>query len=183
MLPPGSLGACMRAAGTVGIEQARQVHGLKRVAVVDFDVHHDNGTEAIFRSDPDVMVASIHPSHIFPRSRDSSEVGTGSIVKVPLARDTPAEDFRKAFEQKILPRLMEFAPELLFVSAGFDVHLRDPLGDQRLMTADLVWLTDLLVAVADSHCDGRLVSAREGGYDPDAVAQAGAAHIGALMGH
>ncbi len=225
VLSPGSLGACMRAAGAVcaavdavlagearnafcavrppghhaaaantmgfcvfnnvavGVEQARQVHGLKRVAVVDFDVHHGNGTEAIFRSDPDVMVASIHQSLIFPRSGDSSETGAGNIVNVPLVRDTPAKGFRKAFEQKILPRLMEFAPELLFVSAGFDAHVRDPLGDQHLMTADFAWLTDLLVAVADSHCDGRLVSALEGGYEPDVVAHAGAAHIGALMRH
>ncbi len=225
VLSPGSLGACMRAAGAVcaavdavlageadnafcavrppghhaaagntmgfcvfnnvavGVEQARQVHGLKRVAVADFDVHHGNGTEAIFRSDPEVMVASIHQSLIFPRSGDSSETGAGNIVNVPLVRDTPAKDYRKAFEQKILPRLMEFEPELLIVSAGFDAHVRDPLGDQRLMTADFAWLTELLMAVADSHCDGRLVSVLEGGYEPDAVAHAGAAHIGALMRH
>jgi len=219
VLSPGSLGACMRAAGAVcaavdavlageahnafcavrppghhaaaantmgfcvfnnvavGVEQARQVYGLKRVAVVDF------GTQAIFRLDPDVMVASIHQSLIFPGSGDSSEVGAGNIVNVPLVRDTSAKDYRKAFEQKILPRLMEFEPELLFISAGFDAHVRDPLGDQRLMTADFAWLTALLMAVADSHCEGRLVSALEGGYDPDAVAYAGAAHIGALMRH
>lgn len=188
--PPGhhaaaanTMGFCVFNNVAIGVEQARQVHGLKRIAVVDFDVHHGNGTEAIFRSDPDVMVASIHQSLIFPRSGDSSEVGAGNIVNVPLARDTPAKDYRKAFERKILPRLMEFGPELLFISAGFDAHVRDPLGDQRLMTADFAWLTELLVAVADSHCDGRLVSVLEGGYDPDAVAQAGAAHIGALMRH
>jgi acetoin utilization deacetylase AcuC-like enzyme len=225
VLSPGSLGACMRAAGAVcaavdavlageadnafcavrppghhaaatntmgfcifnniavGVEQARQVHGLERIAVVDFDVHHGNGTEAIFRSDPDVMVASIHQSLIFPRSGDSCDVGAGNIVNVPLVRDTSAKDFRKAFEEKILPRLMEFGPEILFISAGFDAHVRDPIGDQRLMTADFAWLTELLMAVADTQCEGRLVSALEGGYDPDAVAQAGAAHVGALMRH
>jgi acetoin utilization deacetylase AcuC-like enzyme len=188
--PPGhhaaavnTMGFCIFNSVAVGVEQARKVHGLKRVAVVDFDVHHGNGTEAIFRNDPDVMVASIHQSLIFPNSGDSSEVGAGNIVNVPLARHTAARKFQEAFESKLLPRVMDFAPELLFISAGFDAHVRDPLADQHLMTADFVWLTELLMAVADAHCGGRLVSALEGGYNPEAVATAGAAHVGALMRH
>ncbi len=128
------------------------------------------------------MAASIHQSLVFPRSGDSSETGAGSIVNVPLVRDTPAKDFRKAFEQNILPRLMEFAPELRFVSAGSDAHVCDPLGDQRLLSADFAWLTRTLMAVAEARCGGRLVSALEGGYDPQAGARAGAALIAALIG-
>jgi acetoin utilization deacetylase AcuC-like enzyme len=188
--PPGhhaaaasTMGFCIFNNVAVGVEQARQVHGLERIAVVDFDVHHGNGTEAIFRNDPNVMVASIRQSLIFPNSGDSCEVGAGNIVNVPLARDTTAKNFSQAFEGKIVPRLMEFAPELLFISAGFDAHMRDPLGDQRLMTADFSWLTRKLMVVAEAHCAGRLVSVLEGGYDPEAVALAGAAHISELMRH
>ncbi len=188
--PPGhhaaaanTMGFCIFNSVAVGVEQARQVHGLERVAVVDFDVHHGNGTEAIFRNQPNVMVASIHQSLIFPNSGDSSDIGAGNIVNVPLARHTAAKTFRQAFESKIVPRLMAFVPELLFISAGFDAHVRDPLADQHLMTADFGWLTERLMAVADDHCSGRLVSTLEGGYDPEAVASAGAAHVGALMRH
>lgn len=188
--PPGhhaaatnTMGFCVFNNIAIGVEQARQKHGVARIAVVDIDVHHGNGTEAIFRNDPNVMVASIHQSLIFPNSGDSREVGAGNIVNVPLVRNTAAKDFRQAFEGKLIPRLMEFAPELLFISAGFDAHVRDPLADQRLMTTDFGWLTELLMAVADSHCNGRLISTLEGGYNPEAVASAGAAHVGALMRH
>ncbi len=188
--PPGhhatainTMGFCIFNNVAVGVEQARHAHGLERVAVVDFDVHHGNGTEAIFRADANVMVASIHQSLIFPNTGAGSDVGAGNIVNVPLARNTSAEDFRHAFKAKIVPRLMEFAPQLLFVSAGFDAHVRDPLADQRLMTADFAWLTAELTAVAEARCGGRLVSVLEGGYDPVAVAQAGAAHVAELMRH
>jgi acetoin utilization deacetylase AcuC-like enzyme len=188
--PPGhhaaasnTMGFCVFNNIAVGVEQARQKHGVERIAVVDIDVHHGNGTEAIFRNDPNVMVASIHQSLIFPNTGDACEVGAGNIVNVPLVRNTAAKDFRQAFESRLIPRLMEFAPELLFISAGFDAHVRDPLADQRLMTSDFGWLTELLMAVAESHCGSRVVSTLEGGYNPEAVASAGAAHIGALMRH
>jgi acetoin utilization deacetylase AcuC-like enzyme len=188
--PPGhhaaasnTMGFCVFNNIAVGVEQARQKHGVERIAVVDIDVHHGNGTEAIFRNDPNVMVASIHQSLIFPNTGDACEVGAGNIVNVPLVRNTAAKDFRQAFESRLIPRLMEFAPELLFISAGFDAHVRDPLADQRLMTTDFGWLTELLMAVAESHCGSRVVSTLEGGYNPEAVAAAGAAHIGALMRH
>lgn len=188
--PPGhhaaasnTMGFCVFNNIAVGVEQARQKHGVERIAVVDIDVHHGNGTEAIFRNDPNVMVASIHQSLIFPNTGDACEVGAGNIVNVPLVRNTAAKDFRQAFESRLIPRLMEFGPELLFISAGFDAHVRDPLADQRLMTSDFGWLTELLMAVAESHCGSRVVSTLEGGYNPEAVASAGAAHIGALMRH
>ncbi|HEY5598094.1 MAG TPA: histone deacetylase family protein, partial [Kiloniellales bacterium] len=187
--PPGhhaaagtTMGFCVFNNVAVGVEQARQVHGYRRIAVVDFDVHHGNGTEAIFRSDPDVMVASIHQSMIFPRTGDSTDVGVGNIVNVPLVRETPAAEFRRAFASRIIPRVAEFDPDLLFVSAGFDAHIRDPLGNQKLTTADFAWLTEILMRVADRHCGGRLVSVLEGGYNPEAVALACAAHVETLLG-
>ena len=188
--PPGhhasksnTMGFCVFNNIAVGVEQARQVHGLKRMAVVDFDVHHGNGTEVIFRNDPNIMVASIHQALIFPKSGASCDIGAGNLVNVPLARNTSAEDFRRAFEDKIVARVMEFAPELLFVSAGFDAHVQDPLGDLQLGNSDFGWLTERLMEIAERHCGGKLVSALEGGYDPDAVASAGATHIKALMRH
>jgi len=188
--PPGhhaatstTMGFCIFNNIAVGVEQARQVHGLERIAVVDFDVHHGNGTEVIFRHDPNTMVASIHQAMIFPNSGASCDIGAGNIVNVPVARNIPAEDFRRAFEDKIIPRVMDFAPKLLFISAGFDAHVRDPLGNQRLKHNNFAWMTERLMAVAEKHCGGKLVSALEGGYDPDAVAQAGASHIATLMRH
>ena len=186
--PPGhhaaagnTMGFCVFNNVAVGVEQARKVHGYSRIAVIDFDVHHGNGTEAIFRSDPDVMVASIHQSLIFPRSGDSSEVGAGNIVNVPLVRETSAEGFRQAFASRIIPRVEEFRPDFLFISAGFDAHIRDPLGDQKLATADFAWLTAQLMSVADAHCGGRLVSVLEGGYNPEALGLACAAHVTTLL--
>lgn len=189
--PPGhhaaisnTMGFCIFNNIAVGIEQARHVHGLERLAVIDFDVHHGNGTEMIYRKDPNIMVASIHQALTFPKNSGASyDVGVGNIVNVPISRNTPAKDFRRIFEDKIVPHVMDFAPELLFISAGFDAHVRDPLGDQRLMTDDFGWLTERLMAIAEKHCGGKLVSVLEGGYDPHAVAQAGASHVAALMRH
>ncbi len=186
--PPGhhaaarnTMGFCVFNNVAIGVEQARQVHGYRRIAVVDFDVHHGNGTEAIFRNDPDVMVASIHQSLIFPRTGGSSEVGVGNIVNVPVARETSAKEFRRAFADRIIPRVQEFDPELLFISAGFDAHIRDPLGGQKLEAADFVWLTEQLMRVADAHCGGRVVSMLEGGYNPGALALSCAAHVRTLL--
>ena len=188
--PPGhhaaagnTMGFCVFNNIAIGVEHARAAHGIERAAVVDFDVHHGNGTEAIFRNDPDVMVASIHQSLIFPMSGDSHDVGAGNLVNVPVARRTSAEAFCRAFEERLLPKLKAFGPELLFISAGFDAHVRDPLAEQQLKTSDFAWLTQELMAVAEVHCGGKLVSVLEGGYDPKAVALAGAAHVGALMRH
>ena len=188
--PPGhhaatanTMGFCIFNNIAVGVAQARHIHGLKRMAVVDFDVHHGNGTEVIFRNDPNIMVASIHQSLIFPNSGASCDTGASNLVNVPLARNTSAKDFRQAFENEIVTRVMEFEPDMLFVSAGFDAHVSDPLGDQQLTTDDFGWLTEHLMAIAERHCGGKMVSALEGGYDPAAVAQAGASHIAALMRH
>lgn len=186
--PPGhhaaagnTMGFCIFNNVAIGIEQARAEHGYKRLAAVDFDVHHGNGTQSIFRADKDVFFASIHQSFTFPQSGDATETGVGNIVNVPLVRKTSRAAFKAAFEERILPRLREFRPEILFISAGFDAHVRDPLGEQRLMTEDFAWLTRMLMRVADECCDGRIVSVLEGGYNPDALADACAAHLRTLM--
>ena len=166
--PASTMGFCVFNNVAIGVEQARKQHGLRRVAVVDFDVHHGNGTQTVYRADPDVMVASIHPAMIF---------------NVPILRNAPAAQFRNTFETGIVPRLKDFRPELILLSAGFDAHLSDPLADQKLAPSDFTWLTEQLMAVADSSCGGRLVSVLEGGYNPSAVAQSGAAHVRALMHH
>jgi acetoin utilization deacetylase AcuC-like enzyme len=179
--PNSTMGFCIFNNVAVGVEHARQVHGFKRVAVIDFDVHHGNGTQAIFRNDPDVCFASIHQSMIFPRSGDSTEVGVGNLRNVPLIRGTSAAAFRDAFAKEVMPHLRAFDPDFLFISAGFDAHVRDPLGDLKLMTADFAWLTEQLKDFAEACCGGRLVSVLEGGYNPGAVADAGAAHLRVLM--
>ncbi len=186
--PPGhhaatgnSMGFCVFNNVAVGAAHARVAHGYGRVAVIDFDVHHGNGTEAIFRRDPTVFVGSIHQSFIFPKSGDSSERGVGNIVNVPLARRAGSKEFGQALDEKILPALRRFAPEFILVAAGFDAHVRDPVGDLRLRTADYKSITESILAAADDCCGGRIVSVLEGGYDPEALADAGAAHLRALM--
>lgn len=180
--PHGSMGFCVFNNVAVAAAYARARHGFRRVAIVDFDVHHGNGTQSIFRHDPDVCFISVHQSMIFPMSGSSSDVGVGNILNVPLARNTSAAAFRQAVERTVLPRLRDFRPDLMFISAGFDAHIRDPLGDLKLMTADFHWLTAELMRVADAYCGGRLVSVLEGGYNPDALADACEAHLKALTG-
>jgi acetoin utilization deacetylase AcuC-like enzyme len=186
--PPGhhaasnsTMGFCVFNNIAIGIEQLRARHGVERVAVVDFDVHHGNGTQAIYRADANVLFASIHQSFTFPKSGDAGETGAGNLINVPLVRKSSRDTFKSAFEDKILSRLRQFEPQFLFVSAGFDAHVRDPIGEQRLMTDDFTWLTKELVRIADGYCGGRIVSVLEGGYNPEAVADAGAAHVRALM--
>jgi len=188
--PPGhhaaagnTMGFCIFNNVAVAAEHARAAHGFRKVAIVDFDVHHGNGTQAIFRSNPEVMFGSIHQSFTFPNSGDASEVGAGNIVNVPLVRRTDRATFLAAFDDKIVARLKSFRPEFLFISAGFDAHVRDPVGEMRLMTSDFVTLTRALMDVADSCCGGRVVSVLEGGYSPEALADATAAHVQALMDH
>ncbi len=186
--PPGhhsaagnTMGFCIFNNLAVGIEHARKAHGYCKVAAVDFDVHHGNGTQAIYRKDPQVLFASIHQSFTFPKSGDACETGVGNIINVPLVRKTSREAFKRAFEEKIIPRLRQFRPEMLFISAGFDAHVRDPIGEQRLMTEDFTWLTETLLRVAEDYCDGRVVSVLEGGYNPEALADCCEVHVKALM--
>jgi acetoin utilization deacetylase AcuC-like enzyme len=155
---------------------------LKRVAVVDFDVHHGNGTQALFAQNPDLFYASSHQSPFYPGTGDVWDRGiANNIINVPLrARDGSAA-FRDAWAGGIIPELEAFAPELLIISAGFDAHREDPLAQIRLETDDFAWITDALCAVARKYAAGRVVSMLEGGYDLEALAASAAIHVRGLM--
>ena len=186
--PPGhhaetgrAMGFCFFNNVAIGVAHARAVHGIKRAAVIDFDVHHGNGTQQIFKNQPDVFFVSTHQQNIFPNTGASTDRGIGNVLNLPLARGTDGKTYRQVFAEKVLPALAAAKPELIFISAGFDAHCDDPLGDLRLKNEDFAWITEILVEFAAQWCDGRIVSTLEGGYDPHAVAGASAAHIRALM--
>lgn len=188
MRPPGHhaeprtpMGFCFFNQVAVGAEHARAVHGLQRVAIVDFDVHHGNGTQAIFEADGGVLYASTHQAPLFPGTGLESERGVGNIVNVPLPPLCGSEQFRAAVSEIISPALTEFQPELLLISAGFDAHSDDPLASLCLTEADFAWVTEELMRLADLACDGKIVSTLEGGYHLEALAGSTAAHVRTLM--
>jgi len=186
--PPGHhaeaarpMGFCVFNNVVVGAQHARAAHGLGRVAVIDFDVHHGNGTQHLFEPDPDLFYASTHQWPFYPGTGAREERGQGNILNVPLAAGSGSREFRAAIEREILPALEEFAPELVIVSAGFDAHAADPLAMLELGEADYVFVTEALLGLAGRHAQGRLVSALEGGYDLGALARSAAAHVRTLM--
>jgi acetoin utilization deacetylase AcuC-like enzyme len=187
--PPGhhaeherAMGFCLFNSIAVAARHARTAYGCKRIAIVDFDVHHGNGTQDIFWNDADTLYASTHEFPYYPGTGDKNERGaSGNIVNVPLPAGAGSEAFRAAYRNVILPAIERFAPEFLFISAGFDAHAADPLADLRLTEADFVWITEELCALAARCCEGRVVSTLEGGYDLDALAASAAAHVRALM--
>ncbi len=185
--PPGhhaektrAMGFCLFNNIAVGAFHALETHGLERVAVVDFDVHHGNGTQDIFWNEGRVLFASTHQMPLYPGTGSKSESGVGNIVNVPLSPNDGSGAFRAAIREVIRPRLEAFRPELILVSAGFDAHARDPLAQLRLQDVDFEWVTQQIVRIAQSCADGRVVSTLEGGYDLEALASAGAAHVRAL---
>lgn len=190
MRPPGhhaerttAMGFCFFNNAAIAARHAQTAHGAQRVAIMDFDVHHGNGTQDIFWSDETVLYTSTHQMPLYPGTGATSETGEhGNIVNAPLRAGDGGEAFREAMEGRILPALNAFAPDLVIVSAGFDAHIRDPLGNLNLIEEDFDWATARLMDVADKHANGRLVSVLEGGYDLQGLARSASAHIKRLMG-
>ena len=185
--PPGhhatgdtAMGFCLFNNIAVAAAHACDRHGLERVAIVDFDVHHGNGTQAIFERDPRVLFASSHQWPLYPETGARNETGVGNIVNMPLPVEAEGVLFRRAWADVLLPAVDDFRPQLLLVSAGFDAHWRDPLAQLRLQAGDYTWISEELVALANRHCGGRMVSSLEGGYDLAALAESSVAHVGAL---
>jgi acetoin utilization deacetylase AcuC-like enzyme len=187
--PPGhhatrdrAMGFCLFNNVAVGALHAREVHGYKRIAVVDFDVHHGNGTQDIFYNDGLAFYASTHQWPFYPGTGRPSERGVAdNILNVPLRAGADGSEFRAAYERTILPALQQFAPDFIFISAGFDAHRADPLAELRLDESDFAWATSAICEIAKTCCGGRVVSVLEGGYDLEALARSASAHVRALM--
>lgn len=177
--PGTAMGFCLF--GNVAVAaRAAQAAGLSRVAVVDFDVHHGNGTQAAFEHDPTLFLASIHQRPLYPGTGDPSETGVGNIANGVVGPGSPREKWRKVFDG-LMDRVDAFAPDLILVSAGFDAHARDPLASQQLEAEDFAWATRAIVSVANRRARGRVVSSLEGGYDLEALGQSARAHVRALQ--
>ena len=189
MRPPGHhaeinkpMGFCFFDHAAIAARHAQRKYGIARAAVIDFDVHHGNGTQDIFWADKSVMYCSTHQMPLFPGTGAAGERGEhDTIVNAPLRPGDGSEAFRAAFAERILPRLNDFRPELVIISAGFDAHMRDPLANLNLDEADFAWATRKIMEVADGCAEGRVVSVLEGGYDLEALANSAAAHVTALM--
>jgi acetoin utilization deacetylase AcuC-like enzyme len=190
MRPPGhhaertrAMGFCFYNNAAIAARHAQKAHGAERVAIMDWDVHHGNGSQDIFWSDPSVMYASTHQMPLYPGTGAVSERGDhGTIVNTPLSPGDGSEIFREALDTVVLPRLAAFGPDLIVISAGFDAHWRDPLANLNLTEADFGWATVKLMELAEKRCQGGIVSVLEGGYDLEGLSRSVAAHVTALMG-
>lgn len=187
--PPGhhstaaqAMGFCLYNSVAVGALHALQAHGLSRIAVVDFDVHHGNGTQAILEQDPRVLFVSSHQSPLYPGTGLANGRDPPQVINAPLPPGTGSAAFRQVWSESLLPAIERWAPQLLLISAGFDAHRLDPLADLDLSSADYAWISRALAHVADRHADGRLVSTLEGGYSLTALREGALAHVSALLG-
>jgi acetoin utilization deacetylase AcuC-like enzyme len=179
--PNQAMGFCLFNNVAIAAQQARSVHGLTRVAVVDFDVHHGNGTQAAFWNDANLFYASTHQMPLYPGTGAASEKGLGNILNCPLPPNSGSRYFRAVISDSVIPAVEKFRPELILISAGFDAHRADPLANIELEDEDFAWITAELCALAGRVCGGRVVSALEGGYDLEALASSARAHVRALM--
>jgi acetoin utilization deacetylase AcuC-like enzyme len=186
--PPGhhaegdhAMGFCLFNNAVIAARHAQRVHGAERVAIVDWDVHHGNGTQAIVYDDASIFYASTHQMPLYPGTGDPSETGVGNILNVPLSPGSGSDEFEVAFNDAVVPAVERFRPDLIIISAGFDAHWRDPLAAINLREEDFAAATNALMVVADRHCSGRIVSTLEGGYDLEGLSTSTAAHVDALM--
>ena len=186
--PPGHhaeadrpMGFCLLNNAVIAARHAQHKHGAGKVAIVDWDVHHGNGTQASVWSDATILYCSTHQMPFYPGTGAANETGVGNIVNAPLSAGASGKAFQAAFNERLLPAADRFAADLIVISAGFDAHWRDPLGGLELKEEDFAWATVALMDVAERHCDGRIVSLLEGGYDLTGLADSAAAHVAALM--
>jgi acetoin utilization deacetylase AcuC-like enzyme len=186
--PPGhhaearrAMGFCLFNNAVIAARHAQRHHGLERIAIVDWDVHHGNGTQALVWNDPSILYTSTHQMPLYPGSGAVSETGVGNIVNAPLSAGDGSLEFRAAFAGPIMAAVQAFSPDLIIISAGFDAHARDPLGGLNFETEDFFWATTQIMDVAENACQGRIVSVLEGGYDLFALADSTASHLVALM--
>lgn len=186
--PPGhhaeratAMGFCLFNQAAIAARHAQEAHGLSRIAIIDWDVHHGNGTQDIFWSDPTVLYASLHQMPLYPGTGSVTETGAGNIVNAPLKAGDGGDAFREAFLARVTPAVTEFRPDLIILSAGFDMHYRDPLAEIELTEEDFDWATGQVMTLADRFCNGRLVSVLEGGYDLTGLGRSVATHVQRLM--
>ena len=186
--PPGhhaerekAMGFCFFNNAAIAARHAQKAHGAERVAIVDWDVHHGNGTQDIFFDDPSVLFCSTHQMPLYPGTGAKDETGAGNIVNAPLSPDTGSDHFREAFKSRVLPRVADFRPDLIIISAGFDAHHRDPLAQINLVADDFDWATGRLMDLSEKSANNRVVSLLEGGYDLEGLAESAATHIFRLM--
>jgi acetoin utilization deacetylase AcuC-like enzyme len=184
--PPGhhagranSAGFCIFNHVAVGVAHAFEKYGIKRAAIIDFDVHHGDGTEDIFKNDPRVMLCSTFQHPFYPHR--GADTRSDRMLNIPLPAKSDGKKFQQVFEQEFLPALNQFKPEIIYISAGFDAHADDPLADLRLLDADYAWMTEFIKKVANQHAQGRVISSLEGGYHLGALADAVCSHVEALL--
>mgnify|MGYP001549039736 CR=1 FL=1 len=175
------MGFCFFNNAAIAARYAQKRYDVERVAIVDFDVHHGNGSQDIFWTDKNVMYCSTHEMPLYPGTGLRRETGVGNIVNEPLPSGGGSGEFRAAYRERVLPALEAFAPQLVLISAGFDAHRLDPLANLNLDADDYAWVTRELVAIAHRHAQGRVVSSLEGGYSLTALRQSVQAHVAALL--